>query len=193
MFVRFLVALLLLPISVLARSANPSIFLVTDYNQNYTGTAFELNTKHGKVTITNAHVCDNNDMLIALLTNPPRAKILLVNKVYTKHDLCMLTPISSVQALDLADDWIPGEPVVVEGFPLGNHGISYGKIGKLIIGYSDLKYVIYHGATFPGNSGSPVINRYGKVIGVIAIGSQSDYMFGGLVPLEYLKDFIDSN
>lgn len=181
----------ILLLSSLTQAADSRIFLVTDYNQTYTGTAFEINTNKGKVTITNAHVCNGNSELIAILPNPLRFKILLVRRVYNKHDLCMLSPVATLPAFDIAEDYLPGDLVFVEGFPKGVHGYSKGKVGQYEISLHGFIYAIYYGPIFPGNSGSPVQNRYGRVIGVIAIGN-SDYSVGGFVPLEYLKDFLDN-
>lgn len=184
--------LLILLSSVSLAQSNPSIFLITNYMQTYTGTAFELLYKGKKVTITNAHVCGHETFLVALLTNPTRFKILLVEKVYRKHDLCMLSPVSSLQPLELADDYLPDDYAVIEGFPYGVHAISIGKTGKMVGGNDDRIYVVFKGSVYPGNSGSPVQNRYNKVIGVLAIGDSVNFSYGGFVPLEYLKDFIDN-
>lgn len=179
--------------SISLASPNSSIFLVTNFSQTYTGTAFELNTSKGKVTITNAHICDEESMLVAEITNPTRFKLLIVRKVYAKHDLCILSPVSALPALDLAEDYVVGEPVVVEGFPQGTHMISQGILGKFFTGLGDRIYILYKGPIFPGNSGSPVINKYGKVVGVIAVGTMRAPYWGGMVPLEFINDFLDKS
>ena len=43
---------------------------------------------------------------------------------------------------------------------------------------------------YGGNSGSPVINKYGNVIGVLFAGSRSQNTSSYIVPLKYVKDFL---
>lgn len=41
--------------------------------------------------------------------------------------------------------------------------------------------------TYPGNSGSPVVNKYGHVVGIIFAGNQSIENMGFYVPLSFVK------
>lgn len=43
--------------------------------------------------------------------------------------------------------------------------------------------------TYPGNSGSPVVNIYGNLIGVLFAGNGDDH-WGYIVPLEQVRDFL---
>ena len=46
--------------------------------------------------------------------------------------------------------------------------------------------------TYPGNSGSPVVNKYGRLIGVIFAGNREVENNGFAVPLSYVKEFLKS-
>lgn len=44
--------------------------------------------------------------------------------------------------------------------------------------------------TYPGNSGSPIFNRWGRVVGLIYAGHQRVYNLGFYVPLRSIKEFL---
>lgn len=46
--------------------------------------------------------------------------------------------------------------------------------------------------TYPGNSGSTVVNKYGQLVAVIFAGNPSIENNGYAVPLSYVKDFLNS-
>lgn len=153
--------------------------------------------------MTNAHICGEDNILMALLEDQQKMKILLVKKVYPKQDLCVLTPLEGIPALNLTKTCYKGDLVTVEGFPKGKRTFTKGSIGNYTRGITKLadgepyKYlgsvlIIYQGKVTFGNSGSPVLNEADEVVGVISLVDASKGEWGQMVPLEYIKDFLDS-
>lgn len=184
------VFLLATVVTCIARADNPSIFMVGDVENTYTGTAFSLQTEKGIITVTNAHVCSDRKVLLAAINH--ELKLVVVNRVYRKHDLCILNPIPGIPALHMGNDYHEGQFASTEGFPKGKHRVTKGSVGHHFK-YRDAVSTEYLGEVDSGASGSPVFDRSGNVIGVIQLKfQQGNKWLGGMVPLEYLKDFISN-
>lgn len=90
--------------------------------------------------------------------------------------------------------WV-GEPIAILGHPLGRHlTLSIGRItGKGIPdwdtkGYGIIPYMMTGNAwAAGGNSGSPVLNPWGQVIGVDESGMENGSRFEGIVPITGLQ------
>lgn len=172
---------------------NPSVFKVQNVDETFSATAFELKTPMGPVTITNRHVCDKQSILIAEVPGQEPC-LILVKRMYDKHDLCVLQPVYGVPALDLANNYHKNQPVTVEGYPLGIYNLSTGPLlGPTRERGSSQVFVIYQGSGTFGSSGSPVVDSDGKVTGVISMVDSKTGKRGYMVPLEYIKDFLNIN
>ncbi len=131
-------------------------------------TGFELKTPDGtQVTVTNKHCCE------AGITNAfVNDHILPLNilSVAPTTDLCILQGIGNLPALDLADEAPQnGDDLTVIGYGLGfGPTTSNGKFVQVIAGDMLDVYGAYYltAQILPGNSGSPVLNSRGQVVGV---------------------------
>lgn len=184
-----------------------------------TGSGFHVQAPSGNIYImTNAHVCalaDQNRQ-ITIEHKGSRVNRTIVS-VYKNHDLCLIEKLPKVKSgIKIASSSDVGEDLYLIGHPSGRP-LTLSK-GELIFQKTinilmskpeqdckgqyipDLLFLpggcvesfISHGISaisFPGNSGSPVINKYGNLIGVLFAGSNQptdSYM----VPLRFIKKFI---
>ena len=111
------------------------------------------------------------------------------------HDLCILEGNINIPAFTMADSYRSGELVRVIGYPRGlSKTVRKGRIFDKQSSYfpwlqRTTEYVHISAIGYPGNSGSPVIDKYGRVIGVLFAGTQF-HTEAMIVPLEYLKNFL---
>lgn len=187
-----------------------SIFILQEGNGG--GTGFSVRTSKGTVTLTNAHVCDKNESLVALTQQGE--KLLKVLKVDTVRDLCVLEG-SGNKGLELADTdteqfdevFTIGHPLLEQKAPEFGRSLretsveiaTHGDIGEVecLPGERKRQAFIFSVCTrlfqlmqttvriFPGNSGSPIFNSNGKVVGVMQ-SADSTTNKGNYVPLRYL-------
>jgi len=93
------------------------------------------------------------------------------------HDLCFLEPVGNA-SFSLASGVHRGERITIIGHPRGmSQSISDGRIVgegsnslNLLPKAGVVKYLLSTAIAYPGVSGSPAVNRYGNVVGVLFAG-----------------------
>lgn len=184
------------------------------------GTGFHIQDASGNILIlTNKHVCaiadkDGNVLVEQNGEEIPRKVI----ERYKHHDLCLVEALPGhTGSIDIASSETLGEDLILIGHPGGRDlTLSHGEyIGKSVIMLGDnvekeedcidgkviftwgglicLKPVITSALSAPsygGNSGSPVVNKYGNVIGVLFAGQPGNVNNSHMVPLKYIRDFL---
>lgn len=163
------------------------------------GTGFHIKW-NGKVYIlTNKHICNVRNYLhegrMELQANDKLVKIL---KIYDKHDLCLLEPIKDT-GLDISDTepevW---DKVLLVGHPRGlkptfREGRLIDRTAPVCLLDQGCLIAYQISATaYPGNSGSPVTDYRGNVIGVLFAGSPAYPHEPFTVPLSAILDFLKS-
>jgi S1-C subfamily serine protease len=156
------------------------------------GTAFYLNYKNKVYLVTNNHVCGDSYGLSSI---DGYHKVLKVSK---KHDLCLLSGRREV-GLNLAQEKIEAfDEVHVVGFPLGQP-VTHRE-GTLVLNTVDVfpwisQYPIQilhiSISVFGGNSGSPALNKFGRVIGVVFATNTRTFHDGYAVPKLDLIEFLE--
>lgn len=174
---------------------------------------FQLSYKGVQYTVTNKHVCDPFNKIVSPAhiyainesLAPPkfvrigsyRRKILAISY---NHDLCLLEGDSSKPALELAQSWTNQERIYLIGHPRGLPKIvRKGRIVALSQNFfpwlphnNKAPYLLISTTTYPGNSGSPILNKWGNVVAVLFAGQVGVHTEAYAVPLESLKQFLKS-
>lgn len=196
-----------------------SAVLVTALDSRGSGTGFILQTSTGKVTITNNHVCNISTSGRIRISNRFDSRIVRILAKSADKDLCLLEAFDApaVRVAKRAPALL--EELTIGGHPLGKtfhtrSGIYYGEqewkiafpapeSGACDNGNELVESMFYRlcvqtmqlgilsAPTYPGNSGSPVVNAGGELVGVINSADSRDNE-GGFIPLRDLKGFIDA-
>ena len=137
------------------------------------GTAFLFKNKN--VLITNAHCIDNAEKINVYNLD---GKTIAYSKIIKsdKYDLAVIYLEKSLTAdpLTPSTDIEFLAEVVTIGYPsipmtkLAYQVIHKGEINAFVEDYYGQDYIVFSAKTSSGNSGSPLINKAGQVIGVVA-------------------------
>lgn len=193
--------LLLLSITGCKQSAsvrNGNIIKLVTAEGNSGGTGFEVVAPSGKVyTLTNKHMCEDNatNAVVGDRTIPLR-----VIEVAKDTDLCLLEPLIGKTGLHVSNTPVVSDDNLdVYGYGMlqdlthtkGAYvGVTTGAIEDALIdmGVTDVGYMT--AIILPGNSGSPVFNNDGDVIGVAFAVAPSFNNRCFFIPLKSLQNFL---
>jgi serine protease Do len=173
-----------------------------DDHKGWYGTGWHIQAKYGHFIITNAHVCGKSRFLRGTRSDKIIGYDLVVVGVAKDADLCLLV---AEDAMFLGDGYplsnaspSPGETLYSYGYSSGGplRAKSFSYKGWALM-RSD-RYAkpeatgVVLGAVFPGDSGSPVLNSHGNIVGVICARNE-ETTIGYFVPLEQLVNFLTNN
>lgn len=157
------------------------------------GTGFVIDSR-GTIA-TNHHVVDHADSIAVKLfdgTKADRVELLETNEA---DDLALLrmetNALPPPVVLGISDDVVVGEPVIVIGNPIGlEHTMTDGMVSSRRV-YEGKKYIQMSAPVSPGNSGGPVFNEHGDVIGVTVAKLWGENL-NLAIPIDVLKPMIKS-
>jgi S1-C subfamily serine protease len=152
----------------LAALAQPSVVkVVTDEGS---GTGFSVPAG----VLTAAHVVGSASQ-VQLVTSDGSTITATVSRTDPSRDLALLSTDQQLPTLevDLAANQRQGDEVLVLGYPLGIDGqstLTRGIISAIGLNQSSVDVIQTDAAAAPGDSGAPLLNMGGKVVGLISQG-----------------------
>jgi S1-C subfamily serine protease len=175
--------------------AQASVFMVKVETCDYeaTGSGFFV----GNVFLTNRHVVE--DAILVYLESASGIELPVDSWGYMEDvDLAWIKVKADSPRLKLASsDVTSGDLVANLGFPLGGKLTEErGRVVKLIDtqypGYAESDLVGVTSEALPGNSGGPLLDRNGDVIGVVVALDRSESLILA-IPLDDVRTFLSDN
>lgn len=155
--------------------------------------------------ITNAHVIQGETDLRATVWIPQEDGTLkrttiedvVIIAVNNHLDLALLRlnhpddELFDFSVLENAENIEVGQMVFAIGNPLGlERSMSQGVISTKQRSFDGLTYIQTDAAVNPGNSGGPLFNSRGEVVGITNMGIMAAESLNFAIPTRYVKDFI---
>jgi serine protease DegQ len=153
--------------------------------------------------LTNLHVISSTDRWVVTFADGSKSEAVLVNS-QPENDLAVIK--AKVEPDDLKPatlastrDLNPGDMVLATGFPFGiGPSVSSGVVAGLKRSFIDptdktkpkmTNLIQFDAAVNPGNSGGPLVNRDGEVVGIVTAiyNPTGQHVFAGMsfaVPIE---------
>ncbi len=166
------------------------IQIATPYS---TGTGFYL--ENHKLIVTNEHVVRGNKKVIV---DGKEFEKQFVNVIYTdeKYDIAFLDMPKEhnmpLVIISKSEDITEGDSVIAVGHPFGlKYTATQGIISSMLQEQNDIRYLQHDAALNPGNSGGPLIDRKGSVVGINTFIIRDGNKIGFSLPHQYLNQAIN--
>ncbi len=169
---------------------NAIIQIATPYTR---GTGFYLSAPH--LIVTNEHVVrDNREVVVESQgLSKQLARVLYLDPKYDLAflevpDTFKLPEIKLAERATLSE----GDVVLAMGHPFGfDFSAKQGIVSNRAQDLDDVTYIHHDAALNPGNSGGPLVDQEGKVVGVNTFIAKDGNNIGFSLPVEYLINTIE--
>ncbi len=176
------------------KQVDPAVVTITAGDKS--GAGFIVSP--GGFILTNNHVIEGTDetKLQVKLQNDEELSATIAH-TSIERDLCVLrierTNLPVVQFAS-SEKLTSGQDVAAIGAPLGlEHSVTRGVISALAREIEGQKYIQIDAALNEGNSGGPVINEQGQVIGVAVMIATEAQNVGFAIPSTAVMQFMQAN
>ncbi|MDX1700610.1 MAG: trypsin-like peptidase domain-containing protein, partial [Melioribacteraceae bacterium] len=175
---------------IIDRFRNVVIQIATPYS---TGTGFYL--KEYGLIVTNEHVVrDNKEVVID--GKGIDKQLVKVRYVDPNYDLSFLSPPEGGQLPEVKfeelENYQEGDSVIAIGHPFGlKYSATEGIISNIRHEQNNINYIQHDAALNPGNSGGPLLNRDGRIIGVNTFIIRDGNNIGFSLPVRYLRETLN--
>lgn len=179
-----------------------SVFFVSYPKGNILGTGVIID-KEGR-TLTAAHLFNHGDYAnIKMITAGGFEYDMVVLSINTRVDLALVQPKASAQSFSYAriqpsNNLYIGQDVLVVGHPYGGFWtVTSGIISRLSWSFWYLAEIIETDAVVnPGNSGGPLFNTKGEVVGIVSAMKINIYGKTGIgiaIPVREIHRFLNAH
>jgi S1-C subfamily serine protease len=176
-------------------NALPSVVVI--HADNKLGAGVFIDQKH---ILTAGHVIDGASKIDVTAVNGSPYPMTLIAQDITK-DLALLevsNSTASVKPVVFADSVKVGETAIAIGHPDGlNYTVSKGIVSNVArqLDGSNTKLIQFDTAISPGNSGGPLIDINGKLIGIVdeKVSAKASEGLGFAISLDEMKAFLHQN
>jgi len=178
----------------LFRLASPSVVLIEVFDDRgqKLGTGSGFVASRNGIIITNYHVIRGAHRAVARFNDGTSAPITGVVGYDPNRDVAALHadgPVTKPLSLGNSQNVKTGQKVIAIGSPLGfQNTVSEGIVSGLRSGVVQMSTPVS-----PGSSGGPLLNAYGKVIGVAVASVTQGQNLNFAVPVNWVKAYTESN
>ncbi len=154
------------------------------------GTGFYLADE--KIIVTNEHVVRGNKEVVIEGEGLVRtvSPVVFMDPKFDLAFISVPTPNRlTVVRLGESDSVVEGDTVLAVGHPFGlKYTATQGIISNIHHLQNDIHYIQHDAALNPGNSGGPLIDRDGRVVGINTFIIRNGQNIGFSLPSRYLQD-----
>ncbi len=180
----------------IAKRTIPAVVVIKSQTAKGQGTASGFVVDPSGTIVTNFHVIEGATALAVKLASGDVYDQVRVRAFDQRKDLAVIQiPAFGLPTVPLgnSDGLSVGEPVVLVGNPMGlEASVSSG----LVSGIRDaggFRVIQTDAAANPGNSGGPLVNAQGQVVGVLSFKLRGSESLNFVIPVNYVRGLIASS
>ncbi len=155
-----------------------------------TGTGFIMPSRN--IILTNEHVVRGNQEVLIKGHDDETyvSKILFIDEVYDLAFLSLSAELkSSISKLSKSKKYIEGAQIIAIGHPFGlKYTATEGVISSTSYFRGEVAYIQHDAALNPGNSGGPLIDKDGALLGINTFIMRQGNSIGFSLPVEYIDE-----